>query len=1747
MPANPEEKVRQHMAEVVAMARERAPDVAALFEPFVRHYYGLADADDVVSRSVADLYGAAMAHWQLGQKFVSGEPRIRIYNPTLDQHGWHCGHTVVEIVNDDMPFLVDSVTMEINRQGLALHSAFHPVYRIWRDASGKRLAVAPGAGPGRAASAGESTTAGADNEGASGTSGASGTLGGAGALLTPGAGGAASGNGAGAHDGNGAPADGSRFESYIHIEVDRFSEPERIQALAEGLQRALGDVRAAVEDWRAMQAAAQAAIESLAQRAQHAGVSAQERSEIDEAQAFLDWMLARHFTFLGYRDYELVVRDGDPCLQGVAGTGLGVLRESRRDAATPDVTRLSPGAVGIVQATTPIFLTKANSRASVHRPGYLDYVGVKRYDAHGNVCGERRFLGLYTSTVYMVPVDEIPLVRRKVAEVIARTGFLPNGHLAKTLVTILEQYPRDELFQIDVDALTDIALGILRLQERQRTRLFVRRDRFDRYVSCLVFVPREKFNTDLRVRVQNLLLAAYHGTSVEFTPQLSESMLARIHITVRTQPGKVPDVDVNELEARIVEATRRWQDDLADALREQLGEERGTRALRRYAQAFPAGYREDYAARVAVRDVELIEPLLVAASPSPSPSPSPAAASGARPLAMQLYRPLEAPAGTLRFKIYQAGEPIALSRSLPMLEHLGVRVNDERPYRIEPAGEGVVWMHDFGMTSLDGADVDLEHARARFEDAFARIWAGDVENDDLNRLVLQAGLTWREVRILRAYAKYIRQVGSTFSNAYIESALTGNPAIAGMLVRLFLARFDPTRGGDARASQAQQLRGQIHAALEDVPNLDEDRILRQFLGVLEATLRTNYFQTTGDGHTQKAYLSFKFDPSRVPGLPEPKPMFEIWVYSPRVEGVHLRGGRVARGGLRWSDRREDFRTEVLGLVKAQMVKNTVIVPVGSKGGFVVKQPPPAGDRDAYLAEGVACYQTFLRGLLDLTDNYVDGRLVPPKQTVRIDGDDPYLVVAADKGTATFSDYANAISAEYGFWLGDAFASGGSVGYDHKKMAITARGAWESVKRHFSEMGVDTQTQDFTVVGIGDMSGDVFGNGMLLSRHIRLVAAFDHRHVFLDPAPDAAASFAERERLFQLPRSSWADYDTRLISEGGGVFPRTAKVIPISPQVRGLIGTDATEMAPNDLLRALLKAPVDLLYNGGIGTYVKASSETHAQVGDRANDGLRVNGGELRCKVVAEGGNLGLTQLGRIEYAQHGGRINTDAIDNSAGVDCSDHEVNIKILLGLVVTDGEMTLKQRNSLLAEMTDEVGALVLRDNYLQTQALSLGRLRAPQSLDDEARFMRFLERAQRLARAIEFLPDDEALDARRAAGTGLTSPERAVLMAYSKMWLYDVLLASDLPDAGFVADGLPSYFPTPLASRCGAAMQRHPLRREILATMHANALVNRAGVTFVHRLSEETGADPADVVRASLAARGAYGLDALWREIDALDARVSHETQASLFAAVSQWHEQATLWFLRRRLSDVPQTVERLRGVLDPMLPALDGLVSGEAADAASARCRTLIDAGVPPELARTAADIDARVALLDIAEVASTCGREPALAAQVYFALAAPLGYGWLQSGVLGLPMQTHWQRLARATLLEELSVLRRRLTASVLARDAAVGEDVRAARAAEGAEGAEGEEGKEGAEGADKAKREGSRGAGRGEASEVSEVSELSEAADATPAGRLVAHWQKAHADALARYHRVLADQVAAGSADLAMLSVSLKALAEVGR
>ena len=1561
MRTNTEEKARQLLDDVLTFARERlSAEVWSKVEPFLAHYYLNDDAEVVLLRSVADLYGAAMAHWQFAQKFVSGQARIRVYNPSLEQHGWYSDHTVVEIVNDDMPFLIDSMAMEVNRLGLALHSATHPVFRIERDAQHQIERVQLG------------TARDARDNG------------------------------------------NSRLESYTHIEVDRCTEAAKLEELQVNLVRILGDVRVAVEDWPAMLERVRATKGELGARSAASPATPAIQADQLEAQAFLQWMEDGNFTLLGVRDYKLLPGEGEYRLQGVQDSGLGILRESRRTPGEPDTVVLQPGSARIIESDLPLLLTKANSRATVHRPGYLDYVGVKLVDATGKVCGERRLLGLYTSTAYMISGLEIPIVRRKVGNVLARTGFLSKGHSYKALLTILEQYPREELFQMDEDDLFEIALGILHLQERQRTRLFVRRDRFDRFVSCLVFVPRDKFNTDLRERIQKILLQAFNGVIAEFTPQLSESLLARIHIVVRTRAGGMPQVDVRDLEARIVQATRRWQDDLADALIGMHGEEQGNRLLRRYGTSFPGSFVEDYPARTAVRDIELIERVQDGA-----------------PLAMNLYRPIEAGAATLRFKVYRAGEPIALSTSLPMLEHLGVKVDEERSYLIEPEQGLVVWVHDFGMESAEGNEIEIERIKNLFEDAFERVWSGEVENNDLNRLVLGAQMTWREVSIVRAFAKYVRQVGSPFSDAYIERALTSNPRIARMLVALFVARFALDLGPEREARVAHAL-DLVNGELDNVPNLDEDRILRQFLGVIQAVTRTNYFQRNAAGQP-KSYISFKFDPAQVPNLPEPRPMFEIWVYSPRVEGVHLRGGRVARGGLRWSDRREDFRTEVLGLVKAQMVKNTVIVPVGSKGGFLVKNPPPASDRDAYLKEGIACYQTFLRGLLDVTDNFVGGKVVPPADVVRHDGDDPYLVVAADKGTATFSDYANAVAAEYGFWLGDAFASGGSVGYDHKKMAITARGAWEAVKRHFREMDVDTQSTPFSVVGVGDMSGDVFGNAMLLSPHIRLIAAFDHRHIFLDPKPDTAVSLAERERLFQLPRSSWADYSTTLISEGGGIYPRSAKTIALSPQIQAVLQLSTSELAPADLIRAILKAPVDLLYNGGIGTYVKASSETHAQVGDRTNDAVRVNGSELRCNVVAEGGNLGLTQLGRIEFAQQGGRINTDAIDNSAGVDCSDHEVNIKILLGLVVANGEMTEKQRNKLLAEMTDEVGALVLEDNYYQTQALSIAARRSGESLEHEARLMRALEKVGRLNRTIEFLPSEEEIVERHTAKRGLATPERAVLLAYSKMWLYDQLLASSLLEDPFVVATLPVYFPQPLRERFAETMLAHPLKREIIATHLANTLINRVGFTFIQRLAAETGVEPDVIVRALIMARDVFGLVDVWSAIDRLDNRVEDALQARMFGEIADLIERATLWFLHRRteFNEIAPTVARFKAEVERLLPQLASLLAPDDARALWARSQALEQVGASAELALRVASAPVIAAVLDIAEVAGASARSLELVAGVYFMLDVHMQYSWINARVAALPIDSHWQMLARTAAADDLTALRRALTSSVL--------------------------------------------------------------------------------------------------------------------
>jgi glutamate dehydrogenase len=1536
------------LAEVLSYTQAHSDPTARSLSGFIAAYFDNTDPDELTARTPATLYAIAKAHWRLLEAAAPKEgAKVRVFNPTLAEDGFVSDHTVVQIVHDNMPFLVDSVTMAINRSGRTAHWIVHPLMSVARTTQGQISNVA-------------AATAAGQND---------------------------------------------PIESLILVECDRIVSAAEQQALADDLQQVLSDVRSTVQDWPAMLER----IKAVAADAANAPIPAESRAEGTD---FLRWLENRHFTFLGARDYDLQRKGDTVSLIAKPESGLGILRGKVQTAET----RLPPEAVALLESKELVLVTKAMTRATVHRPAWLDYIAVKRFNKEGQVVGESRFLGLYTSTAYSASVDEIPQVRRRVADVMAAAGVVPDSHAAKSLQSILDVYPRDELFQVSTATLTEHAIGILRLEERQRTRVFLRRDPFGRFTSALVFVPRDRYNTELRIKIGAELKAALDGQSLEFTPMLTDSPLARIHYLVRASANAPINVNLPALEARIAKLAQRWEDDCANELLRTHGEGEGLALAHRFAHSFPTAYREDFSPQVAAEDADML-----------------AALSSNAPLAVKLYRPLDAVAGLLRFKIYNTSK-VALSDSLPVLERMGARVLDEHPYRIENATSGesnALWIHDLGLQLPP--ETDLSTTKARFEALFAQAWRGEVESDDLNKLVLTTTLDARAIAVLRAYTRYFKQLGFAFSQSYIETALNKNAAIAQQIAELFAVRFDPAQTDNRDANQAALVK-QIETNLGNVASLDEDRILRQFFATIMATLRTNAWQTAATGDN-KPYLSFKLNPREIPGVPEPKPLFEIWVYSPRVEGVHLRGGKVARGGLRWSDRREDFRTEILGLVKAQQVKNTVIVPVGSKGGFVLKNAPPASDREAWMAEGIACYKLFLSGLLDLTDNIIKGAVVPPTRVVRHDVDDPYLVVAADKGTATFSDIANGVSADYGFWLGDAFASGGSVGYDHKKMGITARGAWESVKRHFRGLSVNTQTTAFTVAGIGDMSGDVFGNGMLLSEHIKLVLAFDHRHIFIDPTPDVARSYAERQRMFALPRSSWEDYDKSLISKGGGVYPRGAKSITLSPEARAVIGIDTEELTPVELLRAILKAPVDLLYNGGIGTYVKAAFETHAQVGDKSSDAFRVNGSELRCKVLAEGGNLGCTQNGRIEFAQHGGRIYTDAIDNSAGVDCSDHEVNIKILVGGIVEAGDLTLKQRNDLLASMTDEVGHLVLTDNYYQSQALDIATHRPLYLLDGQQRLMQWLESNGRLNRAIEFLPTDEEIAKRRARKQGLTAPENAVVLAYAKMSVFDELVASNLPDDPYYARALQAYFPKVLSEKFPAAVAAHPLKREIIATFITNTVVNRTGATFVNFIASEAGATAADVIRAFTLAREIFDLEPLWDQIDALDYRVDAKLQLDLLTQLTSIAQRASRWMLRIRAqsTDLPTLISRyqpsareLRAHLDKWLPAAAHASWQQAANA-------LVQAGVEPALAQNLSALEFIFPALDLVDLAQTANTSLEQAAKAYFGIDSELGLTEWRAQINRLPTDTLWQTQARGSARDDVYSIASQITQSLLSR------------------------------------------------------------------------------------------------------------------
>ena len=1603
MPNKVKDQKTALLVEIAKLAAGKVPAAQrAHVQTFAAKYCGGIDADDLSTRSAETWSALTLSHFGFGQEFHAGAPKMRIFNPKMAEHRFEAACTVVEFINDDMPFLVDSITMEINRQGIGVLLVVHPLFSATRDQDGG--------------------LAGLDDA-----------------------------------------RDGEKLESWIHVEIERVSDPVRLKALGDGLIAVLNDVRAAVDDWPKMLAKVTETIQAMDSAAKSVP-----REEIDEARAFLTWAGDSHFTFLGYREYDLAEVNGTDVLKIVPKSGLGILREPQLGGVSQSFNELPAALRALARSPTLLALTKANSRATVHRSGYLDYVGVKRFDADGRVIGEWRFIGLYTSSTYHENPRQIPLLRQKIQRVMDRAGFLHSSHSGKNLYSILDNWPRDELFQIGEDDLFDTAIGVLRLGERARTKLFVRRDIYARFYSCLIYLPRENYNTEVRVKLQEILKRAFNGASAEFNVQLSESVLARIHMLVRTSPAAEAAFDIKALEAEVVAAVRRWEEGVFERLIQTAGEETANDARRQFVLPFPVGYTEDTGPDQAVAD-------FIAAK----------SISAEKPIAMSLYpQPGERARRALRFRLYHLGKPVPLSGSLPMLENMGVRVEGERSYVIARHNAPAVHIHDFALSPMDVA-FHLEDIKLKFENAFARIWAKEVENDGFNRLTLAAHIAADEIVMLRAYAKYLKQTGFTFSQQYIENTLANHCGITGELVELFHSRFNPALEED-RAGMVALGVSTIEAALDAVANADEDRILRRFLNVILATVRTNYYQTDAAGK-KKAYLSFKLDSAKVPELPAPRPLFEIFVYSPRVEGIHLRGGKVSRGGLRWSDRPEDFRTEVLGLMKAQMVKNAVIVPVGSKGGFVLKAAPPASDREAYLKEGIACYQTFLRGLLDVTDNLVKGNVTPPKDVVRHDADDPYLVVAADKGTATFSDYANTISIEYGHWLADAFASGGSVGYDHKKMGITAKGAWESVKRHFREVNINTQSTDFTVVGVGDMSGDVFGNGMLLSKHIRLVAAFDHRHIFLDPNPDAATSFAERERMFNLPRSSWEDFSVALISTGGGIHPRGAKTIALRPEVKASLGIDASvdAMSPVELMRAILKAPVDLFYNGGIGTYVKASTQSHGEVGDRATDALRINGNELRCKVVAEGGNLGFTQLGRVEYEMSGGRICTDAIDNSAGVDCSDHEVNIKILLSAAIDEGKLKEADRNALLAEMTEEVGLLVLQDNYFQTQSLAVSGVRAEKLLDAQTRLMRSQEKTGRLNRKVEYLPGDEEIAERKAQHRGLSLPERAVLLAYSKMELFDDLVASDLIDDEYVARALVTYFPTALRTKYADVMQRHPLKREIIATVVANGTINRTGSVFVHRLREETGATAAEVVRCFILARDIFRVGEMWSAIDALDNQVPSSTQSEMLIDTGRLVVRATLWFLRRRSERLPiaDVVQIFAPGFATVGKRLAEFLSPEDLSALKAGQARLEAQGVPSALASEVARLDAMYSVLDIVECAQELTRPVELAAQIYFALVGKLGMRWIAGQVGALPADTHWRAMARAAMRDDLANLQRQLTSGVL------------------------------------------------------KLAAHSPTATGDEAVTLINEWEAHHAKALVRMREVMADLKSVRECDLAMLSV----------
>ncbi|MGE3147845.1 MAG: NAD-glutamate dehydrogenase [Pseudorhodoplanes sp.] len=1524
------------------------PDIP---KTFVSHLFGRVAPEDLVGYEPEELAALAAQAWDMLAVRKPGAPKIRFATaPEATKGARLKGVSIIEIVNDDMPFLVDSVMAELAERKVQLRLVAHPVLNVVRDQAGRLVQYREDR------------------------------------------------------------ADGALRESFIHIEIERIDDEVVRTGIVQALEQVLADVRVSVADWRPMMERVEKVIADL--RANPPPLPVDETAE---AIQFLEWLVANNFTFLGVRDYVL---NADKKLEPKWDSGLGVLRRQ-------DVAELQGGAgrETMAQERDAVFdepkaltISKASIRSRVHRHIFMDYVGVKRFGAFGQPPGEFRIVGLLTSTAYTRPTRSIPYLRRKVDAIVARARFDPNSHSGKALINILDNYPRDELFQIDEETLFRFALAILQLDERPRVRVLPRRDRLGRFVSVLVYIPRDRAGSEVVRSVGEFLAEIYRGETVNTNVFFPEGPLVRTHFIIARLREDSPDPDRATLEYAVNALVRTWTDALSETL--VLAHEPGIaqRLFARYRDAFSGGYRTRYSPAIALEDIRVMETL-----------------SAERPLGVDFYSREDEGAAAIGLKIWSLSRPIALSERVPILENMGFRVVDERTSEILPAdGESHIWLHDMALERADGQPVGFEVLKGPLETMFLMVMRGLAENDGYNALVLAAGLSWRQIVLLRALSRYLRQIRVPFSQSYMWETLRKHSAVAAKIVSLFETRFDPGSGTgkEARERQEATIAEEIEAALAGVQSLDEDRILRHFVNVVRVALRTNFYQTDHDGGS-KFLIAIKFDSRRVDDLPLPRPLYEIFVYSPRVEGVHLRFGKVARGGIRWSDRPQDFRTEILGLVKAQQVKNAVIVPVGAKGGFVPKLMP-SGPREAVQAEGVATYKLFIASLLDITDNLDSAGVIAPPDVVRHDADDPYLVVAADKGTATFSDTANAISIAHRFWLGDAFASGGSVGYDHKAMGITARGAWESVKRHFREMDIDIATTPFTVAGVGDMSGDVFGNGMLRESTIKLVLAFDHRDIFVDPAPDPEKSFIERERLFRLPRSSWQDYDKTLISKGGGVFSRSAKEIPLSPEMQALLALSGRTATPQQVMKAILKAKVDLLFFGGIGTYVRAAAESDDAVGDRANDAIRVTGAELNCRVIGEGANLGMTQRGRIEAALNGVRLNTDAIDNSAGVNTSDVEVNIKIALSAPVQDGALSEENRNALLATMTGEVAELVLRNNYLQTLALSLAARKGLDDLGFLQRLMQMLEKSGALDRAVEFLPDDMTIAERRKRSQALTRPELAVLLAYAKLSLYEELLKSKVPDDPYLGRELERYFPPVLVERFPDAVVRHRLRREIIATQLTNSMINRGGPSLIPRMADEAGAAPETVAMAFAAVRDSYDMPGLNGDINALDAKVPGAVQLELYAALQNLLLDRLIWFVRNvdLSKGLDSVVSHYRDGIAAVEAALDQALSPDAVAARDARADALQGAGVPQALARRIANLPALTAAPDIVLVSERTGKKVSEIAATFFAASDFFQVDSIVASAREIVVTDYFDRLALDRALDSLGEAIRRITAEM---------------------------------------------------------------------------------------------------------------------